>query len=378
MSLSICLVTRNHASRVAVALRSVADLGAQLIVADTGSTDATADEARAAGAHVLAVPWHHDFSEAQNQALAAATTDWVLWLNPDEELVPTPPETMAALLARADVLAYGVRVLDIMRGDAPEQTTEIRQLRLYRRDPDLHYVGRLHPHFAMPAEELARRRGLRIGMSELTLRRHSYLSTPTKDKVRWVTRLLELELHDRPGQLHYLIEYGRNLLRLNDPRGHTVLAEAAEQVRAARAQPTAPEPNVASLLEYLLTVSPEQSQSPLSAADVAELAERWFQVSPPLVWCLAQRRFQAEDFTGAARCLERLVQMGRTGAYDHTVAFDPTIVAEAALINLGRCYARLGQLDRAEACLRPLLDVATHQDEARRVLAVVQRMRGQP
>src|SRR5439155_11851876 len=127
----------------------------------------------------------------------------------------------------------------------------------------LRFVGRLHPHFATPLEELARRENQQIYRTDLLVRHVAYLSVLTEDKLRWATRLLELELQDRPGQLHYLIEYGRNLLRLNDPRGHAVLAEAADRVSAARDAPAAPTPTAASLLEYLLTVSPEQSRSRL-------------------------------------------------------------------------------------------------------------------
>lgn len=375
MSLSVCLVTRNAASRLATALRSVADLGAQIVVADTGSTDDTVPVAHAAGARVEAVAWQDDFAAAQNQALAAATGEWILWLNPDEELLPLPRGDLAALLERADIQAYGVRVLDVMRGEQPDQTTEVWQPRLYRRHPDVRYVGRLHPHFQVPLEELARRQGRRVAMSELALRRHSYLSPVTADKLRWATRLLELELRDRPGQLHYLIEYGRNLLRLGDARGHIVLAEAAEQVRAVSAAPAAPEPNVASLLEYLLTVSPAQSQSRLAVDDARTLALRWFPASPPLLWCLAHRSYGAGDFAGAADLLERLVRLGQTGTYDHSAAFDPAIIAEAALLNLGRCCIRLGQLDRAEACLKPLLDRPAQEDEARRLWVLVRKMR---
>src|SRR6516165_4074395 len=114
MSLSICLLTRDAEPRIGAALRSVADLGAEVIVADTGSTDGTVAAARAAGARVLTIAWHDDFAAAQNEALSQATGDWVLWLNPDEELSPNPPERLAALLARPEVLAYGVGVQEVV------------------------------------------------------------------------------------------------------------------------------------------------------------------------------------------------------------------------------------------------------------------------
>jgi hypothetical protein len=382
MSLSICLLTRDAEPRIGAALRSVADLGAEVIVADTGSTDGTVAAARAAGSRVLTVAWHDDFAAAQNEALSQATGDWVLCLNPDEELSPYPREQLVALLARPEVLAYGVRVQEVVKPDPPNLGTVSWQLRLYRRHPEVRYIGRLHPHFVVPLEELARRENQRVEMADLVVKRHGYLSVLTEATLRWATRLLELELSDRPGQLHYLIEYGRNLLRLNDARGHAVLAEASGQVLAAGEAPAPPTPTVASLLEYLLTVAPEQCQSSITPEQARALALRWFPVSPPLLWALAQASFQANDFRDAATHLERSLYLGRTGTYDRSAAFDPGVMGERALLNLGHCYARLGDLGRAEACYSQLLASPNLQAQARQGFDRVRQLRdrnsGQP
>ncbi len=378
MSLTICLLTRDAGEKLESALRSVGGLGAQVIVGDTGSTDGTAALARAGGAEVCAVPWQHDFGAAQNQVLDRATGDWVFWLNPDEVLLPYPPEQLAALLARPEALGYAVRVQEVARADQPERYTETWHPRLFRRHPQLRFVGRLHPHFALPLEEVARRENRQLATTDLVVRHHAYLSVLTDDKLRWATRLLELELQDRPGQLHYLIEYGRNLLRLNDPRGHEILAEASELVLAAADAPIAPSPTVASLLEYRLTVSPQQCRSRLSAALARALALRWFPNSPPLLWQMAHNAFQAGDFRDAAGLLERTLHLGRTGTYDRSAAFAPDVMSEPALLNLGRCYARLGEFDRAEACFAQLLTSPTHQAPAREGCDLVQRLRRQP
>jgi tetratricopeptide (TPR) repeat protein len=187
--------------------------------------------------------------------------------------------------------------------------------------------------------------------------------------------LLALELRDRPAQLHYLIEYGGNLLRLNDPRGHAVLAEATELTITAGDAPCAPSPTVASLLEYLLTVAPEQSRSRLTPAQAGALALRWFPAAAPLLWAMGQRAFQSGAFAEAAGLLERLVHLGRTGAYDRSAAFDPSIMAEPALLNLGHCYLRLGDLDRAESCFGQVLANPAHRAGAQQGLAMVQTQR---
>src|SRR5262249_28835430 len=157
-------------------------------------------------------------------------------------------------------------------------------------------------------------------------------------KLRWGARLFKRELEDRPGQLYYQIEYGKILLMLQDPAGHKVLAEAAEQVRAQRESPAPPTLHVQRLLEYLVTVSPAHSRSRVSREEAWELAERWFPNSPPLLWARASQLFAANDFVGAAELLQRLVLLGETGSYDRSEAFEPSIIGETALMNLGACF----------------------------------------
>jgi Glycosyl transferase family 2 len=373
MSLSVCLVTRNEEENLPRVLRSVAGLADQVVVADTGSTDRTAAVAAELGARVEQFPWDDDFSAARNFALDMATGDWVLWLNPDEELLPSSHDAVRQATADPGTLAYHVHVQDQVRADRPDVVTQTVQLRLFRRDPELRFVGRLHPHFITPPEEVARRRGKQVGLAAVTVRRHGYLSKLTPDKLQWARRLLERELQDRPGQLHYLIEYGRTLLLLNDPRGHEVLADAAERLRGAGT--AAPTSTAASLLEYLLTVSPAQSRTRVTREEARELALRWFPNSPPLLWRLAEQDFQAGNFRGAAGHLERLVAFGRTGAYDRSQGFDPSIVGAPAVMNLGVCYLRLGMLDPAEACFRQLLQAPEHAGAAAQNLRVVETLR---
>jgi hypothetical protein len=378
MALTICILTRDAEGKIERALRSVAALGAEVIVGDTGSKDGTVPAAQALGAKVRVLAWQDDFAAAQNDVLDEATGDWVLWLNPDEELSPQAREQLPPLLARHDVLAYALRVQEVLQADQPDTAMESLHLRLFRRHPEARYVGRLHPHFIVPLEQLAAKEHLQICPADLIIRHHAYLSVLTEDKVRWATRLLELELRDRPGQLHYRIEYGRNLLRLNDPQGHAVLAEAADQIAAAADAPVPPTPNVASLLEYLLTVSAAQSRSRLAPAQARELAFRWFPQSPPLLWAVAQRAFQAGDHRDAAQLLESLVHLGRTGTYDRRSAFDPSLMAEPALLNLARSYVRLGQLDRAEALFREVLANPAYRSQAQEGCDLVNNLRRRP
>jgi hypothetical protein len=216
---------------------------------------------------------------------------------------------------------------------------------------------------------------MRVEIADVILRHHAYGSTLTEAKLRWALRLLEKELRDRPGQLPYLIEYGHGLLRLNDPRGHEVLAEAAERLLPSCGDPRPPAPKVALLLDYLIAVVPQRSRAPLSAEQARELALRWFPRTPPLLWRIAHGAFHEGAFDRAAEALERLVDCGRSGVYDRSLASDPEILGGSALLNLGVCRLQIGQLDRAEGCFRALATDPRHGPQAAAHLETIRRRR---
>ena len=356
MAVSACFITRNHAHTLGRAIRSVAGLAQEVLVGDTGSTDRTTEVAGERGARLIPISWADDFSAACNTVISAATGDWILWLNPDEELEASAIPLLNDAAADPNVFAWQLRVRQETSADRPGEGLLGWEFRLYRRDVAVRYQGRLHPNFLTPLPVIAANRNQPVAAVDAVIRRHAYLSTPTPDRMRWVVRLLEAELRDRPGQVGYLIELGRNLLWLNDPRGHEVLDQAAELVKQAGGNPHPPSDWVGSLIEYLLTVSPEQSRSAIDRAEVRDWAARWFPNTPPVVWAVAGERFASGKYAAAAGLLERLVQMGRTGDYETAGGFNPNIIGSNARQNLGLCYLHLGRWDAARACFLELMN----------------------
>lgn len=86
MKLSAVFVTLNEERNLPRALRS-ADFCDEIVVVDSGSTDATVEIARAAGARVLQQPWL-GYAKQKNFAAEAAAHDWILALDADEEVGP--------------------------------------------------------------------------------------------------------------------------------------------------------------------------------------------------------------------------------------------------------------------------------------------------
>ena len=80
-----------------IVLQSVA--AKHVIVVDDGSTDATADVARAAGVKVMSHEVPRGSAAARNTAIAATSTEWIAFLDSDDAWCP---DHLAALLAVSD------------------------------------------------------------------------------------------------------------------------------------------------------------------------------------------------------------------------------------------------------------------------------------
>ena len=84
--LSASLIVRDEQSMLPDCLASLAGVVDMIYVYDTGSSDATIDIARSAGAVVTTGLWTDDFAAARNAALTGWSADWVLWIDADERL----------------------------------------------------------------------------------------------------------------------------------------------------------------------------------------------------------------------------------------------------------------------------------------------------
>lgn len=98
LPLSGVVITKNEADRIRRCVASMRALCAEVIVLDSGSTDATAAIAREHGARVEQRAWE-GFAAQKNAAIGMASQPWVLLLDADEWLEPAAQARVRALFA---------------------------------------------------------------------------------------------------------------------------------------------------------------------------------------------------------------------------------------------------------------------------------------
>ncbi len=140
-TVSLCMIARDEEAVIGKAIKSALALVDEIVVVDTGSQDNTRIIAEGYGARVVDLVWHDDFAAARNAALAAASCDWILVLDCDEQLQSIRPVEFQRLLADPGVVGYRVGVVDsrTVETERPEPT-----LRLFRSHPDVRYRYPVH------------------------------------------------------------------------------------------------------------------------------------------------------------------------------------------------------------------------------------------
>ncbi len=154
LTLSLCMIVKDEEEMLPACLAAAAPAVDEIVVVDTGSSDATVEIARAHGARVIEQPWNGSFAEARNVSLEAATGDWLLYLDADEVLVEADQERLRALRGHSWREAFYL-VETNHTGDLDDGTAVTHNaLRMFRNRPEYRFSGRLHEQVAhaMPGD----------------------------------------------------------------------------------------------------------------------------------------------------------------------------------------------------------------------------------
>ena len=226
-TLGLCVIVRNGAATLRGCLASVSGLVDEVVVVDTGSTDGTVEIARACGANVLSHPWCDDFAAVRNTALRASRTDWILVLDADEQIDAAAHSWIRNELRTPHADAYITPVRNYLKPQdrpltgvwdlpaqerhplAPEATHYVASevVRLYKRAPEVYYIGHVHEQVEYRLAELQRS----VGYAGFHIHHFGWYQLDAdgwKRKQALYTNLLAEKHRRRPKDALVMLQYG--------------------------------------------------------------------------------------------------------------------------------------------------------------------------
>ncbi|HPO12192.1 MAG TPA: glycosyltransferase [Candidatus Hydrogenedentes bacterium] len=244
-ALSVVMIVKNEEGCLAQCLQSVHAVTDEIVIADTGSTDATITIAERFGARVFSIPWENDFAAARNRTLQAATGDWLLHLDADEVLDPSGAKRVRALVDADGLGADAIEVTlanysndprgwrwtpappgdPLARGYAGYLRVDL--LRLFRNRCGFEYRERVHENIT---ESVGEKNG-RIRHEDILIHHYGYDAPKARsaEKAALYLAIARQKLRERPDDPKYLYDFAENAL------AHGLVEEAEATCRRALA-----------------------------------------------------------------------------------------------------------------------------------------------
>jgi glycosyltransferase involved in cell wall biosynthesis len=278
-SLGLAMIVKNGATTLGNCIASVSGVTDQIVIADTGSSDGTVQLARDLGAEVFDFPWQDDFAQARNAAVQALTTDWVLVMDDDEELDPEAREKIPALLNNPTVGGYLVTLRNyiffrfgvgahgpsaqplhsaVPHAGPARAYTDFALCRLFRRNPHIYYVNRVHEL----VEPCMHALGLDLVPANFVIHHFGHLCSPEelRAKDELYRKLSRLKVKDAPNDSQSWTELGQ--LEYERFKNYSVAIECFERAMALQNCSNIPYLSLASL--YLEIQDDERALQVLS------------------------------------------------------------------------------------------------------------------
>lgn len=333
-TIALCMIVRDEEANLGRCLESVRGVVDECVVVDTGSRDGTRELAREAGARVLEFAWCDDFSAARNHALAGASSDWVLVLDADEQLVS--PDARALLLAFARTAGELGGQIELENVTGAGQRARILLTRFFPRAADVRYRRRVHEQLTRAGRPLpGRPTGVRV--------RHDGYAREVvalRSKVARNETLLRLQLAEHPEDGHDWYQLGRTLEVAQR------FDEALEAYQAAVQRVRDADPHLPHLLESAATCLRALGRS-RQALDWLSAVEQDFSERADTVFLIALLAMDVGELARAEHGFRRCLELG--GRVRAASVVEESLVATGVgpAHNLGVLYEFSGRLAEA-------------------------------
>ncbi|MCE2687198.1 MAG: glycosyltransferase family 2 protein [Rickettsiales bacterium] len=134
--LSVFIITKNEADRIATTIKSVINIAEEIIVIDSGSTDNTCKISQELGAKVFFNQWN-GFGEQKVFGEQKCLNPWILNIDADEEVSQELAEEIRQIIInhqKQDLIGYKIKIVNKFRfEEKPNKFAYYyNQLRLYQ------------------------------------------------------------------------------------------------------------------------------------------------------------------------------------------------------------------------------------------------------
>jgi len=198
MLLSAAIIVRDEAEHLDACLSSLRGLVDEIVVVDTGSSDASVEVARSHGAIVGHEPWQGDFATPRNRSLDLCSGEWILYIDADERVRGGDNEERRRRIAAAEDHA-ALRILFVPRVG----WTPYVEYRLWRHRPDVRFSGRMHESIVPAIHAAAERTGQQVGVSDVITIDHLGYEGDQRHKHARDEPILLAALKEHPERIYY-------------------------------------------------------------------------------------------------------------------------------------------------------------------------------
>jgi tetratricopeptide (TPR) repeat protein len=356
-TISLCVIARDEERFIGDCLASARSFVDEIVVVDTGSSDATVEIARRYGARIGSFAWRDDFAAARNAAIDLASSDWIFMLDADERLQAQSGPLLRAFIESNPTgpLFYAPRI-ENRESDNPADDRVSFANRIFQRLPGLRYVGAVHEDLSYPPDP-ARATGWRLDYIRVTHLGYLAEVVESRGKFERNRQILLSETLARPDDPLPLYYLGVQHLVARQP------AEAASYLRRSLAcSGTRPTWSKVDVYTQLVVAYAQLNQDD-SLQLIVEEAERGGLLSANARLVLAQRLIEHDLYPAAEEQLLRALEpnqpletVTQTGVGGWVTRLDLARLYE----HVGNPTAALQQLELvlADPALRDRGDVA--------------------
>ena len=335
--LSAAMIVRDEESFLPGCLDSLDGVVDEIVVVDTGSTDASVAIAEAHGARVLHHPWEGDFATPRNVALEHATGAWILYIDADERLRPVDRDLLSRRLEDAEEIAFAVVFHPFVH------STPFYEYRLWRNDPRIRFRGVIHEKHTAAIEEISRAEERPVTRCHSVVIDHVGYEGDQTAKHRRNLPLLQAQLGAEPDNIFNWTHLGRVWVGLGEPEKAEEALERAVALERARPRPT--DQGQAAFAELArLRDAAGGDVAGLVAEGLARFPENWL-----LIWVKGHVDLDAGRYEEAAECFRRLLAADTEALPAIGVAYESRMFGSWAHASLGLVHFRTGRFAEAAA-----------------------------